>query len=180
MDTSGVAEMTALIPSRKEGLLRLFSDSREPLRRYIRKVVKCADTADEIVQEAFLRTYEHGNAIEVPRAFLFRTAKNLALNERRHQRVAATEFTSQSECLGSAPAANTTESEAVRGECLDHIYRAVERLPRHSRAAFVLRIFHGYSYSEVAQALGLSIKTVEKHIARGLHEVHTHVRRRYP
>jgi RNA polymerase sigma factor (sigma-70 family) len=52
-------------------------------------------------------------------------------------------------------------------------------LPPQCRAAFTLRVFHECSYKEVADRLGISAKTVEKHIARGLRDTHTYIKMRY-
>jgi RNA polymerase sigma-70 factor (ECF subfamily) len=56
---------------------------------------------------------------------------------------------------------------------------AIDRLPPQCRAAFALRVFHECSYKEVADRLGISAKTVEKHIARGLRETHSYLTKRY-
>ena len=71
------------------------------------------------------------------------------------------------------------ESELLRDERNRLIQEAIDRLPPQCRAAFTLRVFHQCSYKEVAERLGISAKTVEKHIARGLHETHTYLKRRY-
>src|SRR5262245_46149129 len=70
---------------------RLFLESRNALRRYVRRLVRSQEAADEIVQEAFLRTYERGDAVQTPRAFLFSTARNLAADQRRRDRTARTD-----------------------------------------------------------------------------------------
>ena len=71
------------------------------------------------------------------------------------------------------------ETELLRDERNRLIQEAIDRLPPQCRAAFMLRVFHECSYKEVAERLGISAKTVEKHIARGLHETHSYVKRRY-
>src|ERR1700728_1159349 len=72
--------------SHTETFIRLFADSRQALHRYIRRFVGSSETAKEIVQEAFLRTYRERDSVTTLRAFLFSTARNLAANEYRHRR----------------------------------------------------------------------------------------------
>jgi len=71
------------------------------------------------------------------------------------------------------------EAELLRDERNRLIQEAIDRLPPQCRAAFTLRVFHECSYKEIAERLGISAKTVEKHIAHGLHETHRYVNRRY-
>jgi RNA polymerase sigma-70 factor (ECF subfamily) len=71
------------------------------------------------------------------------------------------------------------ETEVLRDERNRLIQEAIDRLPPQCRAAFALRVFHECSYKEVADRLGISAKTVEKHIARGLRETHSYINRRY-
>src|SRR6201993_4864284 len=74
--------------SRTENFVKLFAESRQALHRYIRRFVRSSETAKEIVQEAFLRTYRERQSVTTLRAFLFSTARNLAANEFRHRRIA--------------------------------------------------------------------------------------------
>jgi RNA polymerase sigma-70 factor (ECF subfamily) len=71
------------------------------------------------------------------------------------------------------------ESALLRDERHRLIQEAIDRLPPQCRAAFTLRVFHECSYQEVAERLGISAKTVEKHIARGLRDTHSYIKRRY-
>jgi RNA polymerase sigma-70 factor (ECF subfamily) len=158
---------------------KLFAESRHALHRYIRRFVGSSETAKEIVQEAFLRTYRQRESVTTLRAFLFSTARNLAANEYRHRRIM------ERGAMGAfADSRVKSERESLEAELLQDernrlLQEAVDRLPPQCRAAFTLRVFHECSYKEVADRLGISAKTVEKHIARGLHETHTYLKRRY-
>jgi RNA polymerase sigma-70 factor (family 1) len=158
---------------------KLFAESRHALHRYIRRFVGSSETAKEIVQEAFLRTYRQRDSVTTLRAFLFSTARNLAANEYRHRRI--TERGTMGD-FGDSRVKTERESlevELLRDERNRLIQEAIDRLPPQCRAAFTLRVFHECSYKEVAERLGISPKTVEKHIARGLHETHRYLNRRY-
>jgi RNA polymerase sigma-70 factor (ECF subfamily) len=165
--------------SRTEIFTKLFAESRQALHRYILRFVGSSETAKEIVQEAFLRTYRQRESVTTLRAFLFSTARNLAANEYRHRR------TMERDALGNfgdswvKTERESLEAELLRDERNRLIQEAVDRLPPQCRAAFALRVFHECSYKEVADRLGISAKTVEKHIARGLRETHTYLKRRY-
>lgn len=165
--------------SHTEIFTKLFAESRQALHRYIRRFVGSSETAKEIVQEAFLRTYRQRESVTTLRAFLFSTARNLAANEYRHRRIAERSTMGD---FGDSRVKNERESleaELLRDERNRLIQEAIDRLPPQCRAAFTLRVFHECSYKEVAERLGISAKTVEKHIARGLHETHRYVNRRY-
>jgi RNA polymerase sigma-70 factor (ECF subfamily) len=165
--------------SRATLVSRLFFESGGALRRYVRRLVRSPEAAEDILQEAFLRTYEHADRVEKPRAFLFSLARNLASDARRHHR------TQKTDSWGDLDASNVVApGESVEGGLLLEersrlLREAVERLSPQCRAAFTLRVFHACSYKEIAQRLGLSPKTVENHIARGLRETHDYLRRRY-
>jgi RNA polymerase sigma-70 factor (ECF subfamily) len=156
-----------------ETFVKLFAESRQALHRYIRRFVGSTETAKEIVQEAFLRTYRERESAITPRAFLFSTARNLAANEIRHRR------TVERDAFGHADEYESLESAFLRDERNRLIQQAIDRLPPQCRAAFTLRIFHEYSYKEVADRLGLSVKTVEKHISRGIRETNRYLRVQY-
>jgi RNA polymerase sigma-70 factor (family 1) len=164
---------------RTEIFTKLFAESRQALHRYILRFVGSSETAKEIVQEAFLRTYRQRESVTTLRAFLFSTARNLAANEYRHRR------TVERGALGDFGDSwvkierESLEAELLRDERNRLIQEAVDRLPPQCRAAFALRVFHECSYKEVADRLGISPKTVEKHIARGLRETHSYLKRRY-
>ena len=165
--------------SRTEIFTKLFAESREALHRYIRRFVGSSETAKEIVQEAFLRTYRQRESVTTLRAFLFSTARNLAANEYRHRRIVERGAVRDFADSWVPTQRESLEAELLRDERNRLIQEAIDRLPPQCRAAFTLRVFHECSYKEVADRLGISAKTVEKHIARGLHDTHSYLKRRY-
>jgi RNA polymerase sigma factor (sigma-70 family) len=158
---------------------RLFSESHQALRRYVRRLVGSSETAEDIVQEAFLRTYERADRIDTPRAFLFSAARNLASDARRRSRVQKTDSMGDLDTSHVISPGESIEGGALADERSRLLKQAVDRLSPQCRAAFTLRVFHGCSYQEIAQRLSLSPKTVENHIARALRETHEYLRRRY-
>ena len=161
----------------KDVIARLFCDSREALRNYVRRFVGSNETADDIVQEAFLRTYEHSENVKIPRAFLFSTARNLALDSRRHDRIAKTDSLGDVDATGVVSECESPEAGLLASQRSSLLKEAVARLPPQCRTAFTLKVFHGCSYKEIAQKLGISTKTVEHHIARGLRDTHQYLHR---
>lgn len=159
---------------------QFFAETRQGLLRYVRRLTRSEEAAEDIVQEAYARTLEQGHQVQTPKAFLFVTARNLAWNQHRHQRTAATDTVGDIDQTGVVTDVHhSPEERLIADEAAVLLRRAVERLPEQCRAAFALKVFHGYSYKEIAGQLGISTKTVEKHVARGLRDTHAFMRRRY-
>jgi RNA polymerase sigma factor (sigma-70 family) len=167
------------VPDPEDFLSRLFSESSRALRRYVRALVGSREKAEDIVQEAFLRTYEHRRNVTTPRAFLFSAARNLAIDARRHERIARTDSVGDVEVLGVVSGSVTPEAQALADERSQLLRQAIEHLPPQCRAVFALKVFHACSYQEISQRLGISVKTVEKHVGRGLKDTHQYVKRHY-
>jgi RNA polymerase sigma-70 factor (ECF subfamily) len=71
------------------------------------------------------------------------------------------------------------DEKLIADEASRIIKQAIELLPPQRRASVTLRLLHGHSYQEIGAILGISRKTVEKHVHKGLMRVHDYVRARY-
>ncbi len=162
-----------------DGFARLFSESRAALRRYVLRRVKSPEATEEIVQEAFLRTYEQGAVVRTPRAFLFSIARNLASKARRHDRVVKTLPLDDPDAGEAYVEQRSPEQTVLSDERIRLLKEAIERLPKQCRTAFALKVFHDCSYQEIAERLGVSKKTVEKHISHGLRATDADLKRHY-
>jgi len=168
--------------SRSEVFARLFAESGAALRRYVRRLVQSRESAEEIVQEAFLRTYEHARIDRSPGALLYSIAHNLAMDHHRHARRVKTQVWEEDEgALNAAAvgASDSLENWLLQEERSSLLKDAVEQLAPQCRAAFALRVFHGFSYRDIAGKLGIAEKTVEAHVSRGIRETYCYLRRRY-
>jgi len=126
--------------------------------------------AEDIVQEACMKVLEaqRQRPIQSPKAYLFRTTKNLALKE------IAKSANRLTDALGDLPPETviqeslSLEEELEAREKFDLFCRAVRGLPVKCQRVFVLRKVYGFTPTEIAKHLGISIKTVEAHLANGI------------
>jgi len=155
--------------SRLGKITSVFVAIRRELERAVSRIVGQADI-DDIVQETFLRSFEADlqQEIRYPRAFMLKTARNLALNhvDRSEQRL----VDSTEETLGWDALEQTASVEAQvdSQERFRNFCRAVSELPLQCRRAFILKKVYGLSQQEISRYLGISESTVEKHIAKGM------------
>jgi RNA polymerase sigma-70 factor (ECF subfamily) len=165
--------------SRAQFFSKLFTESEAALRRYVRRLVPSRDTSDEIVQEAFLRTFECADSDKAPRAFLYSVARNLATDHRRHARIARTDTLGDITILDLVSPWDSPETGLLAAERSRLLKEAIEHLSPQRRVVFALKVFHACSYKEISQKLGISTKTVENHIAQASRETHLYLHSRY-
>jgi len=159
---------------------QFVAETYQSLRRYVQRFMGSPMAAEDIVQEAYVRTYQQGEQVEQPKALLFVIARNLASNAQRHARIAATDLVEDVDAIGvHHDDGRSPEDGLIADEEARLLAQAVERLSPQCRAAFTMKLFHDRSYKQIADELGISTKTVEKHISKGLRETHAFMRRTY-
>ena len=152
----------------------LVAETRGGLTRYVARLCASPDDAQDVVQEAYLQVYcalrRSGPEGHVPAALLYTTARNIAFSRHRHMKVvaAAAPSVSASESLRREQA--SVEQQASRSQQVQMLLRAVSGLPPKCRDVFVLRMIEGLGQREIAERLGITVSTVEKHLARGLRQ----------
>src|SRR6187399_1438828 len=153
-------------------ILEAYLENEAALKRFLRRFIKSREGADDLAQEAFLRAFaaESNRVIESPKAFLFKVARNLALNELARQATATItplgDFEGQEVLEDSSQAA---VDDAVDGrERIRMLARAIAALPPQCAKVFILRKMQGLSQKEIAARLDISVRTVENHVALGL------------
>lgn len=129
-----------------------------------------ADRAHDLVQETFLRIWEHRSSLKAGHRFLpyaFRICDNLFRDALRHRKVRER---LDAEIPPPAPTRNADPEGALHISLLEDRISAIinEELPVKCRNVFRLSRFEGKSNREIAHLLGLSVKTVENQITRAL------------
>jgi len=134
---------------------------------------------DDLVQEAFtriLKSHASGPIVN-PRAFLFVTARNLALNQIRRLRHEQSRAPDSVDALSIADSTNSPFESVALKEELQDLVDAINELPTRCQQIMTLRKIYGLSQKEVAAKLGLSVRTVEAQIAIGLKKCASYFRR---
>lgn len=149
------------------------------LRAYLRGRFPGVRDVDDVVQESYLRIWKvrMQRPIEAARAFLFRIARNLALDQLRHQRRAPTEDVTDFALLFVVDDRPDAAAAATRQQEIDLLVDAIDALPPRCREIFILRKLRGVSQKDIASRLGLSEQTVQVQAARGLRRVAESLRR---
>ena len=154
----------------KRNLGALYLAHGEELKMFLNRRVRCPHTVADLLQETFLRLAQQppDTGEEIPRSYLFKTAKNLAIDHYRKQ-VRRDTIPTSHEVLASTPdeAPNTLQRTEDR-ERLEDLFRTMSELPLRTQQIFRLNRIDGMTYVEVAHRLGISESTVQKHLARAV------------
>ena len=149
------------------------------LRAWLRARFPVVTDTDDLVQEAYARLMQaHATGpIACPRAFLFVTARNLALNHLRHQRIERPEGAAEIDALSVADERVGIPEALAHAEDFQILIRAIESLPERCRQVVTLRKIYGLSQKEAAERLGISEHTVEAQGSIGLQKCIEYFRR---
>lgn len=136
---------------------QFYADHRDGVFRYLRRIVGATEPARDLTQEVFLRVSRAGmpESSEIGRrAWLFRIARNLALNHIRdsHRRPATV-------ALGH-PVVPATQELSIA------LHRAIAALPELDRDIFLLRETAGLTYEEIATACEIDVEVVRSRLHR--------------
>jgi len=140
------------------------------LKIYLGRILKRPEDVEDIAQESFMRVLEAGSKgkIEYPKAYLYRTARNLAFNalaRKSNQLEDYIEDLPDPDVIGEGL---SLEDQVMAQKRFELFCRATAELPEQCRRVMILCRVYGLSQKEVSERLNISVSTVEKHIAKGL------------
>lgn len=148
----------------------LFEEEAPRLMRFLRRFGPRV-SAEDIKQDAFAKLYAaKAEEIASPRAYLTATARNLALNDIRRQRNAATDAHFDIETIALAETANP-EAQLIAAEEAAAASAALDALEPRLRDALLLHLVEGLTQPQVATRLGCSRRTVQRYIETALSQL---------
>ena len=147
-------------------LIRDWRDALSRVRAALMRRGRSTHDADDLVQEAWIRLacYEREHIVEQPEAFLMRTALNLSIDAHRVRTSRGEEVVLEEVVL--LDAAPGTEAVVLAKERMARLSHCLGRLNEKTRDIFLSHRVDGRTYQQIAQQHGLSVSTVEKHIAK--------------
>jgi len=152
----------------QEQVSRLFEEARGDVYRYLLTLGLYPPQAQEATQEVFLRLYatlRKGEAIESPRAWIFRVAHNLGLKIRTRQH--SEEPFNPDLAEPRSGSRETPESELLDQERMTRFHSAINGLSEQQRRCLLLRM-EGLRYPEIAATLGISASAVGEFLRRAM------------
>lgn len=148
----------------------------EALTRYLQRCWPHRDDIHDLRQEVYIRVYEAaGKALPAsPKSFLFASTRNLITDRLRRGRVVSIETMGDLEPLHVLVDEVSPERRFDGRQALRRLSEAFDRLPDRCRQVLWLRRVEELPQKVVASKLGISEKTVEKHVAKGIRLVADH------
>ncbi len=152
-----------------QGFEAVFKTHFKSLHAYACTMLRDEALAEETVQQVFCRLWEKREQISITQsatAYLYRSVHNECLNHLKHEKVKAAyrQFASQ-RAEDSSLAAH---GKLQLGELQQHIDQALQSLPEQCRTIFQMSRFEELRYMDIAERLGISVKTVENQMGKAL------------
>jgi RNA polymerase sigma factor (sigma-70 family) len=165
---------------RHEWFLNQIFRHRADLQRYLQQFTSGAEDIDDLIQETYVRVYSLPDyeTVDSPKAYLFTTARNLAIERARRNAIHATDTVADFEPLNLYSLESPVDVQVDARRRFESFCSAVDSLPPVCRRAFVLRKVYKLSHSEIAEVLGIAPSTIEKHVLKGLIRCRDYLRER--
>ena len=147
--------------SQVEAFKTLYHRYYHDLYRFLGLRINSLEKAKDFIQDVFTRLWENRKKLDSKKsikAYLYRIANNLVIDYLRKKSSQDIHFTE-----------SFSENDISTEESLEFdttVKLAINNLPEKIRIVFILSRYHGLKYAEIAQALKISIKTVESRMGQ--------------
>ena len=170
MTTPSRDETDERSPDFEETFCRLFDQQFPSLFRYLHRLTGDGDLADDLAQEVFVRLYQRASLPDDTRGWMGAVAHNLL---RDHKRTAKRRLHLMAMQPAEFTPAESTHADAslLIDEKRQAVRRALDKLSERDRRMLLLR-HEGYSYREIAQAVGVNETSVGTLLLRATNAFH--------
>lgn len=137
----------------------------DELLYFIKKKTRNPDIAEDILHDTYTRiiSLQEKKTIENKRAFLYKIAKNIIIDEIR-KKSKKREIPYEENKIAFQYA--QPEEIAIEHNRTTILMKELKKLPAMRKEAFVLHVLEGYTRQEIADIMGISLHAVDKHISR--------------
>jgi RNA polymerase sigma-70 factor (ECF subfamily) len=170
------AEESAIWTQIQQKNIRVFEKFyKEEYKRFFLmafQYLKDADLSQEVVNDVFMKLWEEGSGLTIEKSlvsYIYRAVINRSLNLLEKQKREAVQLQSFSRLQQDE---QYELKQMEENELKAALYKAIEQLPDQCRRVFQLSRFEQLKQQEIADQLGISIKTVKNHITHALKQLH--------
>ena len=144
-----------------------------PLKNFSYAIVKCKETAEEIVSDVFVEIWARRKKlleIENLKMYIYISVKNASI--RKLQLIKKVKKISLNDLTVTLAAADPNAEDAmISKDMLQKIEFAINQLPAQCKIIFKLAKDDQLKYKEIAQLLSISVKTIDNHLATALKKI---------
>jgi RNA polymerase sigma-70 factor, ECF subfamily len=153
----------------------LFRAHYAALCRFVLPFVRSRAVAEELVQDLFFAIWsrpDRGVAPEITRTYLYTAARNRAISHLRRERLQDRWVAGQGQ-VAAHLSVHAASDDLEQAELESVVHRAIDELPPRCRLVFTMHRQQRLTYGAIAEALQISVKSVEAHIGRALAHLRT-------
>ncbi len=153
---------------------RWFAEHLQPhepmLRAWLKSRFSKGVDVDDIIQDAFLKVLKarENRELHSPKAFLFATARNMALDVVRRSKIIQFDSLPENELSDVLDDSDSVQESIERNQELEMLTKAIQSLPARCRRIFTLRKVYCMSQASIAEELGISVNTVATQLKIGV------------
>lgn len=165
-DLTDEALLQAMKQNHLQAFEMLYQRHIDQLYRTAYKRLQSKAAADDMVQEVFLSFYEKRHTITTPvKPYLLASLKNRILNEFRNRLIHEAHHAS----IAATQNKHYLLQPGIDGKALQlRFHQVLDQMPQKCREVFELSRFESLPNKSIAEKLGISVNTVEKHIGKAL------------
>ena len=148
---------------------QVFKTHFKRLHAYAFTILRDEEEAEEMVQQVFFKLWERNENLSLTgsvSAYLYRAVHNESLNYIKHQKVRSDHKLHVAYSMKNE--VEHPEKKIKAGELGKKIHSALNELPEQCRTIFQMSRFDELKYREIAEKLGISVKTVENQMGKAL------------
>jgi RNA polymerase sigma-70 factor, ECF subfamily len=162
VDEKRLCDLIGQIKNNNAGAFKEFFCLFQPgVYHFLYRYISDPEAAEDLTQETFINFWSHKESINPdlsPKAYLYRIARNLALNY-KNRKPPVSSFAENENYLVSI--GNNPQQDYDKSFLIDDFQKAINLLPERCRATFILSRYEGLDYSEIAEVLNVSLQTVK-------------------
>ncbi|WP_316734650.1 sigma-70 family RNA polymerase sigma factor [Pedobacter aquatilis] len=142
------------------------------LKNYANYFLNDDETSSSIVNDIFMRLWDKDQEIENPKAYLFKSVKNASVNHITSQSKKAMVYYDAHDLTTLSDSIQPNEFLGEESAQLIFLQKLISMLPEKRQLVFRMHRIEGFSYSEIAELLQISTRTVEDHLAKSMKFIH--------